>query len=93
VLYGAESCGYYQEGEALDFIQDGHIELDGELPLNTSTAASAPAASTASGKSSKVRHRGARGIAPSQRRYRVLRRRQRVPIVTGATFIFIGEPY
>lgn len=31
-----ENYGYCGEGEALDFIQDGRIELGGELPLNTS---------------------------------------------------------
>jgi acetyl-CoA acetyltransferase len=35
VIYGLESCGFCKEGEALDFIRDGVIELDGELPLNT----------------------------------------------------------
>ena len=35
VIYGLESYGFCQEGEALDFIQDGRMELDGELPLNT----------------------------------------------------------
>jgi acetyl-CoA acetyltransferase len=35
VICGLESCGFCKEGEALDFIQDGHIEFDGELPLNT----------------------------------------------------------
>ena len=35
VIYGLESYGFCKEGEALDFIQDGRMELDGELPLNT----------------------------------------------------------
>jgi len=33
---------FLPEGTALDFIQDWPIELDGELPLNTFAAASAP---------------------------------------------------
>jgi acetyl-CoA acetyltransferase len=33
--YGLESYGFWEEGKALDFIQDGPIELDGELPLST----------------------------------------------------------
>jgi acetyl-CoA acetyltransferase len=32
--YGLASCGFCKEGEALDFIHDGRVELDGELPLN-----------------------------------------------------------
>jgi hypothetical protein len=35
VIYGLESFGFWKEGEAHDLIQDRHIELDGELPLNT----------------------------------------------------------
>ena len=35
VIYGLESYGFCEEGEALDFIQDGRMELDGDLPLNT----------------------------------------------------------
>jgi hypothetical protein len=35
VIYGLESYGFCREGDALDFIQDGRIEFDGELPLNT----------------------------------------------------------
>jgi hypothetical protein len=59
VIYGLESYGFCKEGEALDFIEDGLIELDGELPLNLTplAAASARDASTASGTSSKVPYR------------------------------------
>ena len=34
VIYGLESYGFCKEGAALDFIQDGRMELDGDLPLN-----------------------------------------------------------
>jgi hypothetical protein len=48
-----ESLTARKEGEAVDFIQDGHIELDGELPLDTFRGSPAGDASTASGTSSK----------------------------------------
>src|SRR5207247_5555520 len=32
---GLETHGFCKEGTAFDFIQDRHIELDRELPLNT----------------------------------------------------------
>ena len=35
VISGLESYGFCKEGEALDFIQDGRMELDGKLPLTT----------------------------------------------------------
>jgi hypothetical protein len=35
VIYSLESYGFCQEGDALDFIQDGRMELDSALPLNT----------------------------------------------------------
>ena len=34
-IMSLESYGFCKEGEGLDFIQDGRMELDGELPINT----------------------------------------------------------
>ncbi len=34
-IYGIESYGFCGEGEALDFVQDGRVEIGGELPINT----------------------------------------------------------
>jgi hypothetical protein len=75
VIYGLESYGFCKEGEALDFIQDGHMELDGELPLNTFSG------SLGTGRIHGLWHiiegLGPRRLAPGQRRQRLLRRRQR----------------
>src|SRR5690606_24681571 len=34
-LYWLESAGFCRRGDAVEFIQDGRIAVDGELPLNT----------------------------------------------------------
>jgi len=93
VIYGLRSCGFYKEGIALDFIQNGHIELDGELPLNTFGGSLGTAASTASGKSSQVPCRPQ--PAPDRARSRTPTSfvGASAPIVTGTTFILVGEPY
>jgi hypothetical protein len=92
-LNGARSCGFCKEGEALDFIQDGHIEFDGELPLNTFGSNLGTDASMASGTSSKARCR--HRAAPDRARSRTptCHSSAPAPIVTGTTFIFFGDPY
>ena len=93
VIYGLESYGFCKEGEALDFIQDGRIELDGELPLNTFGGSLGTGrihglwhiiegALQASGRagSRQVKDANVSFVGAS------------APIVTGTTFIFVGEP-
>jgi len=94
VIYGLESYGFCGEGEALDFIQDGRIELDGELPLNTFGGSLGTGrihglwhiiegALQASGRagSRQVKDANVSFVGAS------------APIVTGTTFIFVREPY
>src|SRR5436190_1954747 len=94
VIYGLESYGFCQEGEALDFIQDGRIELAGDLPLNTFGGSLGTGrihglwhiiegALQASGRagSRQVKDANVSFVGAS------------APIVTGTTFIFVGEPY
>ena len=92
VIYGLESYGFCKEGEALDFIQDGRIELDGELPLNTFGGSLGTGrihglwhiiegALQASGRagSRQVKDANVSFVGAS------------APIVTGTTFIFVGR--
>jgi hypothetical protein len=94
VIYGLESYGFCREGEALDFIQDGRIELDGYLPLNTFGGSLGTGrihglwhiiegALQASGRagSRQVKDADVSFVGAS------------APIVTGTTFIFVREPY
>jgi acetyl-CoA acetyltransferase len=94
VIYGLESYGFCKEGEALDFIQDGRIELDGELPMNTFGGSLGTGrihglwhiiegALQASGRagSRQVKDVDVSFVGAS------------APIVTGTTFIFTREPY
>jgi acetyl-CoA acetyltransferase len=94
VIYGLESYGFCGEGEALDFIQDGRMELDGELPLNTFGGSLGTGrihglwhiiegALQASGRagSRQVKDANVSFVGAS------------APLVTGTTFIFVREPY
>jgi len=94
VIYGLQSFGFCKEGEALDFVEDGHIELDGELPLDTFGGSLGigrlhglwhiieGALQTSGGAAShQVKDANASFVGASG------------PIVTGATFIFVGDPY
>lgn len=76
VIHGLESYGFCGEGEALDFIQDGRMELDGELPPNTFGG------SLGTGRIHGLWHiiEG----APGQGRQRVLRRRPFLGQMCGA---------
>jgi acetyl-CoA acetyltransferase len=94
VIYGLESYGFCGEGEALDFIQDGRIELDGELPLNTFGGSLSAGrihglwqiiegAQQASGRAEErqVKDVKVSFVGAS------------APVVQGTTFIFVNEPY
>jgi len=94
VIYGLESYGFCKEGEALDFIQDGRIELDGELPLNTFGGSLGTGrihglwhiiegVLQASGRAGERQVKGANVCFVGAS----------APIVQGTTFIFVSEPY
>jgi acetyl-CoA acetyltransferase len=94
VLYGLESYGFCKEGEALDFIQDGRIELTGELPLNTFGG------SLSTGRIHGLWHIIEGALQASGRAGERQVKDVNVsfvgasaPIVTGTTFIFVKEPY
>jgi acetyl-CoA acetyltransferase len=93
VIYGLESYGFCGEGEALDFIQDGRIELDGELPLNTFGG------SLSSGRIHGLWQiiEGALQVSGRAEERQVKDAKvsfvgASAPIVQGTTFIFVDEP-
>jgi acetyl-CoA acetyltransferase len=94
VIYGLESYGFCKEGEALDFIQSGRIELDGELPLNTFGG------SLSTGRIHGLSHIIEGALQASGRAgerqvndVNVSFVGASAPIVQGTTFIFVKEPY
>lgn len=94
VIYGLESYGFCKEGEALDFIQDGRIDLDGELPLNTFGG------SLGTGRIHGLWHiiegaLQAAGRAGSRqvKDVNVSFVGASAPVSTGTTFIFVRDPY
>ena len=94
VIYGLESYGFCKEGEALDFIQDGRMELDGELPLNTFGG------SLSTGRIHGLWHiiegvlqASGRAGERQVKDVNVSFVGASAPIVTGTTFIFVKEPY
>jgi acetyl-CoA acetyltransferase len=94
VIYGLESYGFCKEGEALDFIQDGRMELDGELPLNTFGG------SLSTGRIHGLWHIIEGALQASGRAGERQVKDVNVsfvgasaPIVQGTTFIFVNEPY
>jgi acetyl-CoA acetyltransferase len=94
VIYGLESYGFCKEGEALDFIQDGRMELDGELPLNTFGG------SLGTGRIHGLWHIIEGALQASGRAGERQVKDVNVsfvgasaPVVQGTTFIFVKEPY
>lgn len=93
-LYGLESYGFCGRGEALDFIQGGRIEPDGELPMNTFGG------SLSAGRMHGLWHiiEGAMQAAgrAGERQVKDVKVSfvgASAPIVAGTTFIFVREPY
>ena len=94
VIYGLESYGFCGEGEALDFIQDGRIELDGDLPLNTFGG------SLSAGRIHGLWQiiEGAQQVSGRAEARQVKDAKvsfvgASAPIVQGTTFLFVDEPY
>jgi acetyl-CoA acetyltransferase len=94
VIHGLESYGFCKEGEAFDFIQDGHIELHGELPLNTFGGSLGTGRihclwHIIEGALQASRRAGSRQVKDAN----VSFVGASAPIVTGTTFIFVGDPH
>jgi len=94
LIYDLESHGFCNEGEALDFIQDGRIELDGELPPNLfgdslSTGRIHGFWHIIEGALQASGRAGSRHVQDAS----VSFVGASAPIVTGTTFIFVRKPY